>query len=205
MTGERRHLLQQPATQPGGREPAPGELVLVQAFLNTHFDLEQNWGADLFEDRSALKRWLRARNLVRQATPVDHRDVARALAIRGALRDFARANGDGHGVRKADAIARLNEAGGGTQIEVHFAAGGPRFRSPRHSGVDGALGLVLATAATAMIDGSWRRLKICPGHDCDWAFYDHSRNQTGRWCSMSICGSRAKARAHYHRQRGAER
>jgi predicted RNA-binding Zn ribbon-like protein len=52
-----------------------------------------------------------------------------------------------------------------------------------------------------MLDGTWDRLKACPGHDCGWAFYDHSRNQTGRWCSMSVCGGRAKARAHYHRRR----
>jgi predicted RNA-binding Zn ribbon-like protein len=52
-----------------------------------------------------------------------------------------------------------------------------------------------------MLDGTWRRLKVCPGDHCGWAFYDHSRNQTGRWCSMSVCGGRAKARAHYHRHR----
>jgi predicted RNA-binding Zn ribbon-like protein len=55
--------------------------------------------------------------------------------------------------------------------------------------------------AAAMLDGSFSRLKICPGPDCDWAFYDHSRNQSGRWCSMAVCGGRVKARAHYHRRR----
>jgi predicted RNA-binding Zn ribbon-like protein len=53
-----------------------------------------------------------------------------------------------------------------------------------------------------MINGSWARMKICPGRDCEWAFYDHSRNGSSRWCSMSICGGREKARAHYRRTRG---
>ncbi len=68
--------------------------------------------------------------------------------------------------------------------------------------VDGAIGLLLAITARTMLDGSWSRLKVCPGDHCGWAFYDHSRNQTGRWCSMSVCGGRAKARAHYRRVRG---
>jgi predicted RNA-binding Zn ribbon-like protein len=71
--------------------------------------------------------------------------------------------------------------------------------------VNGALGVVLAITARAMVDGSWSRLKVCPGEDCGWAFYDHSRNQTGRWCSMSVCGGRAKARAHYRRRRAGSR
>jgi predicted RNA-binding Zn ribbon-like protein len=60
---------------------------------------------------------------------------------------------------------------------------------------------LLAILAEAMVDGSWQRLKACPGRHCGWVFYDHSRNNSGRWCSMSVCGGREKARAHYHRQR----
>jgi predicted RNA-binding Zn ribbon-like protein len=62
-----------------------------------------------------------------------------------------------------------------------------------------------AFAATAIADGSWRRLKVCPGEDCGWAFYEHSRNRTGRWCSMAVCGGHAKARSHYRRLRAGER
>jgi predicted RNA-binding Zn ribbon-like protein len=51
-----------------------------------------------------------------------------------------------------------------------------------------------------MIDGSWLRFKACPGRGCGWAFYDHSRNQSARWCSMKVCGDREKARAYYQRK-----
>jgi predicted RNA-binding Zn ribbon-like protein len=85
-------------------------------------------------------------------------------------------------------------------VEVRLTPDGPAFAAD--GSADSALGLVLAQVAQAMIDGSRARLKICPGRDCDWAFYDHSRNGSSRWCSMSICGGREKARAHYRRTRG---
>jgi predicted RNA-binding Zn ribbon-like protein len=65
--------------------------------------------------------------------------------------------------------------------------------------VAGALGVLLAITAVAMADGTWSRLKVCPGEHCGWAFYDGSRNRSGRWCSMAVCGGRSKARAHYRR------
>ncbi|MFC7546452.1 CGNR zinc finger domain-containing protein [Plantactinospora sp. GCM10030261] len=39
------------------------------------------------------------------------------------------------------------------------------------------------------------RLKSCAAHPCRWAYYDHSPAGRSRWCTMSICGSRAKMRA----------
>ena len=56
-----------------------------------------------------------------------------------------------------------------------------------------------------MLDGTWVRLKACPGRDCGWVFYDHSRNQSARWCSMKVCGDREKARAYYQRRTAGDR
>ena len=44
-----------------------------------------------------------------------------------------------------------------------------------------------------MRDGTWGRLKACAEDGCRWAFYDASRNQSGRWCSMAVCGNRPRA------------
>jgi predicted RNA-binding Zn ribbon-like protein len=41
-----------------------------------------------------------------------------------------------------------------------------------------------------------------PGDDCGWAFYDRSVNASATWCSMRVCGQRAKARSYYRRSRG---
>ncbi len=43
------------------------------------------------------------------------------------------------------------------------------------------------------------RLRECAGEGCSWLFLDSSRNGRRKWCSMSSCGNRAKARRHYAR------
>ncbi len=181
--------------QPGGRAPAPGELGLVQAFLNSHYDLEFEPGADLFATPVALAAWLERRGLGPGVLAPD--DARRAVAVREGLRRLAR------GLAERACLEALNRSASGAAVEVRFGEGGrPHFvLAAGGDPLDRALGVVLAAAARAMIDGSWERLKICPGHDCGWAFYDHSRNRSGRWCSMAVCGGRAKARAHYVRRR----
>jgi predicted RNA-binding Zn ribbon-like protein len=52
-----------------------------------------------------------------------------------------------------------------------------------------------------MADGTWDRLKACAADDCHWAFYDHTRNRSGRWCSMAVCGNRAKVERFRERAR----
>jgi predicted RNA-binding Zn ribbon-like protein len=52
-----------------------------------------------------------------------------------------------------------------------------------------------------MSDGSWERIKACGNPDCRWAFYDNSKNHSGRWCEMASCGNRMKARAFRERAR----
>lgn len=42
-------------------------------------------------------------------------------------------------------------------------------------------------------------VRWCEAPDCEWLFLDHSRNRSRRWCDMTTCGNREKARRHYHR------
>jgi predicted RNA-binding Zn ribbon-like protein len=177
--------------QPGGRRPAPGQLALVQAFLNTHFDLVGEHGSEVLHSPSAAAAWFSAQGLLPQGTRVSAADLQRVLALRRTLRDMVRAG----------EFAELDAQAAGLPCELRFAAGGPQFVAAAQDGIAGALGALLGITAAAMLDGRWARLKLCPGPHCDWAFYDHSRNQSGRWCSMSVCGGRVKARAHYHRRR----
>jgi len=190
--------------QPGGREPAPGELALAQAFINSHYDLEVEHGVDLFATPAGLASWLTRRGLLpRRATvALSRRDARRAVAAREGLRELAAMNGTRASSGGQPAIAALNRAAHGAAIEIQFTDGGLRFVPAAHTGLDGALAPVLAITARAMIDGSWSRLKVCPGEHCGWAFYDHSRNLSGRWCSMAVCGGRVKARTHYRQRAG---
>lgn len=42
-------------------------------------------------------------------------------------------------------------------------------------------------------------VKACEGHACTLMFVDHTRGRRRRWCSMAMCGNRAKQAAHRHR------
>ena len=71
---------------------------------------------------------------------------------------------------------------------------------PESPGVSAALGRILITVVRAMDEGSWGRLKACPNDACRWAFYNHSKNRSGKWCTMEVCGNRMKARTFRQRQ-----
>jgi hypothetical protein len=98
------------------------------------------------------------------------------------------------GQRLGDLMARypLVPAVHGTRLTLHAAGGGVR----------GALSELLAVAVLADADGSLTRLKVCAADRCRWVFYDASRSRSGTWCTMSICGSRAKARDYRDRRVG---
>jgi predicted RNA-binding Zn ribbon-like protein len=183
--------------QPGGREPAPGELALVQAFVNTHFDLAAG-GGEMLASPEALRAWLGARGLLEHGTRVDGRSLDRVLAVREGLRALAFANNDQE--LHDGAVDAMRDASRGATTEIRVGPDGARFVIASPGDLDAAIGALLAIVARAMIDGSWQRLKACPGRHCAWAFYDRSRNQSARWCAMKVCGDREKARAYYERR-----
>lgn len=45
------------------------------------------------------------------------------------------------------------------------------------------------------------RLRACANHECNLFLVDHSRPGTAKWCSMAVCGNRAKARTHAQRSK----
>jgi predicted RNA-binding Zn ribbon-like protein len=87
-------------------------------------------------------------------------------------------------------------------VRVSFSAAAEPTLAPAGDGVDAALARLLAIVGTAVADGTWERLKACPREDCEWAFYDRTKNRSGRWCRMDQCGNLAKARAFRERRRG---
>ncbi len=190
------------STQPGGRPAAPGSLALAQAFLNTHFDLEVAFGADLLATPAGVRAWFSGQDLMSPADEVSAAQHDLILGAREALRALAALNGADAGERRSELLAILDDAARGAPVEVRLGPGRPHYVPAHGGGARGALGVILAIVAQAIENGRWSRLKVCPGEECGWAFYDQSRNQAGRWCSMSVCGGRAKARTHYRRQRG---
>jgi predicted RNA-binding Zn ribbon-like protein len=184
--------------QPGDRKPAPGDLGLVQAFVNSFWDLDGGSPEQLWSPES-LSRWLIRRDLLEAGTRLGRADLRRAIDVREGLRALLFVNNGSAPDR--DAIERLNRALRGPGLFVQLdASSRPDFKAQRRD-LDGALALLATIVAVAMLEGRWSRLKACPGEDCGWAFYDHSRNQASTWCAMSICGSRTKAREYRRRKR----
>jgi predicted RNA-binding Zn ribbon-like protein len=188
----------QAGRQPGGRAPAPGALGLVQSFLNSRWDLERDH-EELLSSPQRLSRWLAQHGLLEPGTRLSEADLRRALDVREGLRALLFINNGGPADH--DAIERLNLALAGSSLRVKLWPAGPPVLSGRPDDLDGALASIAGVVAAAQIEGSWSRFKACRGVHCGWAFYDHSRNQSGSWCSMSVCGSRAKVREYRRRKR----
>jgi predicted RNA-binding Zn ribbon-like protein len=60
---------------------------------------------------------------------------------------------------------------------------------------------VLWSAGDLLVGPDIAHLRHCANPRCLWLFFDDSKNGTRRWCSMSLCGNRAKAHRHYQRQK----
>ena len=85
---------------------------------------------------------------------------------------------------------------------MRFGDSGAIEIAPRAEGFDGVLARLLVPVTHAAMDGSWARVKACVADDCQWAFWDSSRNRSGRWCDMAVCGNREKVRTYRSRQSG---
>jgi predicted RNA-binding Zn ribbon-like protein len=184
--------------EPGDREPAPGAaLRLLQEFVNTN-DIEG--GTDALETPERLHDWLADRKLASLAERTTIDEVRRTLEVREGLRALARAN-NGETLDR-DRLAALNRSANGIQVVIGLQPDDWSLQ-PAGRGVDEFLGIILATVARSMADGSWSRIKACRNDACRWLFYDHSRNRSGTWCTMAICGNRMKSRSYRTRRRGA--
>jgi len=179
-----------------GKRAAPGGLELVREFVNT---LDRETGSDALSSGPALARWLSEHYLLEPGVVATEDELRRTLAVRESLRSLLLTNNDRP--VDPDAVAVLEAAARWSALTVVFDGEGRIAVEPGRGGVAGAVGRLLETVARAMGDGTWERLKACGAEGCAWAFYDHTRNRSGRWCSMAVCGNRAKVRAYRARRR----
>jgi predicted RNA-binding Zn ribbon-like protein len=177
---------------------APGELELVRQFVNSK---EVDEGIERLSSPAELQRWLSEHGLP-SGSRLGAPDVERAVALREALRALLFANA-GEGLDRR-AVTTLNECAHAVRLGARFTDEGDAVLSSEQGGADAAFGRILAIVHRAMVEGRWNRLKACSDDTCQWAFYDASRNRSAHWCSMEVCGNRAKARA-YRRRRSTKR
>lgn len=190
----------QPSWYPGGPEskPAPMPLLQVQAFLNTR-DVEE--ATDLLAEPAPAREWLLDAGLVGGDSEVTEADLEVAREVRDCLRSLLEADGDAP-EQSADDLEALRKLT--TEHRARLTVGDGGVLGVESAGDDNlgdGLFQLLLTIRAAQVDGSWSRLKMCANPDCQWVFYDRSRNQQGNWCDMAVCGNRLKNRQLRARRR----
>jgi predicted RNA-binding Zn ribbon-like protein len=185
-------------------------------FLNsiaTPVDEEVDW----LGDGAGLLAWLEQAGLApasalaairANATPAELDDVAaRARSLREWFRGFVqKRKGRSLVAKDLRELAPLNQllerdeqygeivastADGMTSFE---------FRANRRWSSPQSLLLPIAEVLAKLVcDEDFAQVKACEGPRCTLLFADHTRGHARRWCSMAICGNRAKVAAHRKR------
>jgi predicted RNA-binding Zn ribbon-like protein len=184
-------------------EAIPPAARLLRDFVNTR---EPQVGEDSLTTADQLRDWFTAHRLLPAPTRLDAEDLARAVAIREGLRNVLL----DHAGHRSDpaAVQAYEDALAGLPLRLAFADGAHRLVAADDAPAARALAQLLDAIRRCEQDDTWHRLKVCARDTCRWAFYDASRNQTRRWCSMAGCGNHVKMKRAYARrarpQRGAE-
>ena len=138
-----------------------------------------------------------------------HDGVAgRAREFRDWLRGFVtRHMGKPLTTGAAKTLGPLNELlAGDTSYPVVEAAGGERAlrlrRIRRWESPDELLRPIAGAAADLVCSVDFRLIRACEGFPCTLVFLDRTKAHIRRWCSMAVCGNRAKAAAHRAKKRG---
>ncbi len=168
--------------------PAPPDAALVRDFLNTvaWWDDVETW-----RKPSDLEAWFAAISAV-TVRGLDDADLTLARRMREGLREVLLSHA-GHDPLPA-VLDDLELVLGEIPMRMKVQSTGELGLVPADAQLAAGLGSVLAAIDRMRTDGSWHRLKACSRDGCRWVYWDDSRNQSSRWCSMSVCGNYIKMR-----------
>jgi len=164
--------------------------------LNTAYDLAdwaEQTGAVIGPEAQELRE---AAAQDPEAAEAMHR---RAIKLREAIYRVFKTHVDGASPREAD-LEHLNAELADAHSHMRLIPEGPGY-ALRLPAAPEKIIWSLAQNATQLLTGpQLSSVKECRDPHCGWLFLDTSRNQSRRWCSMSDCGNRNKARTHYRRR-----
>ena len=126
-------------------------------------------------------------------------ELVDGLSLRAAIAAVTRAISDGDDPRPDD-IDTINLYAATPNIPPTLA-GGDRQAGRSAVRIGQALSTIARDAVQLFADHPHGRVRECAADDCELIFYDGSRSNNRRWCSMQRCGNRSKVRAHRHRIR----
>ena len=134
----------------------------------------------------ALREWFRTFVRSHMGRPLTQKAAAKALGELGPLNRL---------LERDETFQQLvpHDDGEGHHLELRTMR---RWRSPE------SLLLPIGEAMAKFVcEENFEHVKACEGTSCTLMFADHTRRKVRRWCSMAICGNRAKQAAHRDRQR----
>jgi predicted RNA-binding Zn ribbon-like protein len=132
------------------------------------------------EQTRALREWFRAfvrKHMGRPLPPKALQELAPLNSLLGRDEMFRRISRHRRGERDALELQTMR-----------------RWRSPQ------SLLLPIGEALAKFVcEEDFANVKACEGRSCTLIFADHTRRRARKWCSMAICGNRAKQAAHRDR------
>jgi predicted RNA-binding Zn ribbon-like protein len=170
----------------------PADIGIVRDFVNT---TDHELGTDELTTPAEVTAYLFGVGLMSRRSRATDGDVRLARQLRAGLRKALELNHLG----ESGAVPELDAALDELPMELRWT--GDRVAlAPTVDGVRGGLARVAIAMSNAVAEGIWWRLKVCSSDDCEWAYYDKSKNRSARWCEYS-CGDKLKMRAYRERQR----
>jgi predicted RNA-binding Zn ribbon-like protein len=172
-------------------------------FANTRYWRGQANPTETLNRPEDLVTWAAASLGARADRPLPSREFEHALALRETIYRLFDAQAQARPAATRD-LAVLNGAlaAAPARTALRRTRNGYEWDIEARSGTALALlAPVLWTAGDLLTGPRLGRVRRCANPECGWLFLDDSRAGKRRWCSMSACGNRAKARRHYHKSR----
>jgi hypothetical protein len=173
-------------------QPAPGGLALVQDLLNTRqIGLK---AFDLLGSVDGARYWLqqaldRSPGDVTWVSGLSDQDLISLRALRTDIEGLV--------------AARVCDAGPVAQASLVLSTDGEVRLEAGGRGLSRFAAQVWAQVFLAQQAGTWKRLKLCHNPPCASAFYDRSKNNSGVWHDVKMCGNAVNLRASRARRRAA--
>jgi hypothetical protein len=176
---------------------APAPLHLVQAFVNSKNLMR---GYDLLATPATAIEWLAELGYEMRGRESDYEELKQLQEIREGFRMILLSHTRSSLPLEPDVemvtSPNLNRLLGSNSLTVSFNFTGEPVLASSSIGYGKFKEDILAATIYAQHTGLWPRLKACANAGCRWIFYDSSKNRSGNWCIMEICGSRAKMRSY---------
>src|SRR3954454_25351469 len=157
------------------------DIELVSSFVNT---LEKNTtrpDEESFDSPESLRSWMTEQGIP-AGDDLGPKDVERAIEFREAMRLLLLSNNGSE--LDAGVLRRLRAAADAGLLRVEIEDDGQAYPRPAEAGGSALIARPTSAIAYIQCGGSWERLKTCTADNCQWTFYNTSRNRSRTWCSM---------------------